>query len=168
MASVKLENDQYMDLMRLYSISEEQIFPALTRINNGLYNMWKGAIEAYNSDNSDRIRHFSTSIRELFTHVMHQLAPDNEVKNWTEEEVFFHNGRPTRKARLLYMCRNISNDPFNKFVSKDVEATLAFIDIFQKGTHELSPYFSPNQLITIKSKAESTLKFLLEIHFNTN
>ncbi|MCK5671930.1 MAG: hypothetical protein KAH95_01065 [Spirochaetales bacterium] len=36
-ASVKLENDQYIDLMRLYSIIEEQIFPALIRINNGLF-----------------------------------------------------------------------------------------------------------------------------------
>ncbi|MCK5152862.1 MAG: hypothetical protein KAQ93_00765, partial [Spirochaetales bacterium] len=36
-ASVKLENDQYKDLMRLYSVIEEQIFPALTRVNNGLF-----------------------------------------------------------------------------------------------------------------------------------
>lgn len=35
--SVKIENDQYNDLMRLYSVIEEQIFPALTRVNNGLY-----------------------------------------------------------------------------------------------------------------------------------
>jgi len=37
MASVKIENDNYTDLMRLYSIIEEQIFPALTRINDGLF-----------------------------------------------------------------------------------------------------------------------------------
>ena len=37
MASVKFENNQYKDLMRLYSIIEEQIFPALTRINDGLF-----------------------------------------------------------------------------------------------------------------------------------
>ena len=35
--SVKIEIPQYMDLMRLYSVIEEQIFPALTRINDGLY-----------------------------------------------------------------------------------------------------------------------------------
>ncbi|MEA1911695.1 MAG: hypothetical protein U9N32_08510, partial [Spirochaetota bacterium] len=37
MASIKMENDQYQDLMRLFSIIEEQIFPALTRVNNGLF-----------------------------------------------------------------------------------------------------------------------------------
>ncbi len=36
MASVKAESDQ-SDLMRLFSIIEEQIFPSLTRINNGLF-----------------------------------------------------------------------------------------------------------------------------------
>lgn len=35
--SVKIENDQYKDLMRLYSIIEQQIFPALMRVNEGLF-----------------------------------------------------------------------------------------------------------------------------------
>lgn len=140
----------------------------LPKVDPGLYNMWKGAIEAYNSNNSDRVRHFSTSIRELYTHLMHLLAPDHAIKQWSTDPLNFHEGRPTRKARLLYICRNISNAPFNTFVKKDVDATIAFIDIFQKGTHDIDPAFSKNHLVTIKSKAENTLKFLLEIHFSTN
>lgn len=140
----------------------------LPRIDAGLYKMWKGAIEAYNSNNSDRVRHFSTSIRELYTHLFHILAPDDAIKKWTSDPTHYHEGRPTRKARLLFICRNINNDPFNAFVKKDVDATIAFIDIFQKGTHDIDPVFSPNHLVIIKSKAENTLKFLLEIHFTTN
>lgn len=140
----------------------------LPRVDPGLYKMWKGAIEAYHSTNSDRVRHFATSIRELFTHLIHILAPDENIKAWTSDAAFYHEGRPTRKARFLYICRNINNDPFNQFVKKDVDAMLAFIDIFQKGTHDIDPTFSPNHLVTIKSKAETTLKFLLEIQFTTN
>jgi len=140
----------------------------LPKIDAGLYKMWKGAIEAYHSTNSDRVRHFSTSIRELMTHLMQKLAPDDEIKKWTSDPIHFFNGRPTRKARLLFICRNINNDHFNTFVKRDIDATLAFIDIFQKGTHDIDPAFSPNNLVTIKSKAENTLKFLLEIHFATN
>lgn len=140
----------------------------LPRIDTGLYKMWKGAIEAYNSNNSDKVRHFSTSIRELYTHLLHILAPDDAIKKWTSDPTYYHEGRPTRKAHLLFICRNINNDQFNTFVKKDVEATIAFIDIFQKGTHNIDPAFSPNHLVTIKSKAENTLKFLLEIHFTTN
>lgn len=140
----------------------------LPRIDERLYKMWKGAIEAYNSNNSDRVRHFSTSIRELYTHLFHILAPDDAIEKWTTDPNHYHQGRPTRKARLLFICRNINNDPFNTFVKKDVDATIAFIDIFQKGTHDIDPVFSPNHLVTIKSKAENTLKFLLEIHFTSN
>lgn len=140
----------------------------LPKIDPGLYKMWKGAIEAYHSNNTDKVRHFATSIRELFTHIIHKLAPDDNIKKWTTEASMYHEGRPTRKARFLYICRNINNDPFNQFVKKDVDAMIAFIDIFQKGTHDIDPAFSPNHLITIKSKAETTLKFLLEIQFSTN
>lgn len=143
----------------------------LPKINTGLLNMWKGAIETYNSNNSDKVRQFTVSIRELFGHLMHTLAPDEEIKKWTadkNEPTFYHDNRPTRKARLHYICRNISSKPFNKFVEKDIQATLEFIAIFQDGTHSIESGFTPAQLIALKSKAEATLKFLLEIEFSTN
>ena len=34
---IKIETDQYNDLMRIYSVIEEQIFPSLTRVNDGLF-----------------------------------------------------------------------------------------------------------------------------------
>lgn len=148
--------------------NEIQLSCHLPRIDPRLYKMWKGAIEAYHGNNSDKVRHFSTSIRELYTHFLHILAPDEAIKKWTSDPSHYHEGRPTRKARILFICRNINNDSFTSFVKKDVEATIAFIDIFQKGTHDIDPLFSPNHLVTIKSKAENTLKFLLEIHFTTN
>lgn len=139
----------------------------LTKLDSGLYDMWKGAIEAYHSDNSDKVRHFTTSIREMFTHLMGMMAPDKEIKQWSKSDNDFFNGRPTRKAKLNFICRNISNDSFKDFVNKDVEATLAFIDLFQKGTHQIKPNFSQNQLTAIKSKSESKIKFMLDIYFNT-
>ena len=133
-----------------------------------MYDIWQGAIQAYYSENVDKIRHFATSIRELFTHVMHILAPDNEVLAWTNEPSFLHEGKPTRKGRLFYICRNVNNEAFVEFIKRDIEATVAFINIFQGGTHKIKPKFSDGQLIAFKSKAESTLKFLLELHFKTN
>jgi len=140
----------------------------LPKIEGGLLKMWKGAVEALNSDNADRIRHFVTSIRELYTHLLHILAPDEDIIKWSKSADDFSNGRPTRKARLSFICRNISDEPFKKFVNKDIEATIAFIDLFQRGTHSIDPSFTTNHLITLKCKAEATLRFLLEIHFTTN
>jgi len=51
--------------------NEIQLSIYLPRIDAGLYKMWKGAVEAYHSNNSDKVRHFSTSIRELYTHLIH-------------------------------------------------------------------------------------------------
>ncbi len=140
----------------------------LPKFDTGLYNMWKGAIETLNSQNSDRIRHFITSIRELFTHLFQRLASDTDVKTWTNDPVHFFNGRPTRKTRLLYIFRNINDKLFADFLQKDIETTIALIDVFQKGTHSVNSSFTEYQLIAIKSKSESTLKFLLELHFKIN
>lgn len=140
----------------------------LPKFDAGLYNMWKGAIETLNSKNSDRIRHFITSIRELFTHLFQRLASDTDVKIWTNDPAHFFNGRPTRKTRLLYIFRNINDKLFADFLQKDIETTIALIDVFQKGTHSINSSFTEYQLIAIKSKSESTLKFLLELHFKIN
>lgn len=140
----------------------------LPKLKPGLLKMWQGAIEAFNSSNTDKVRHFTVSLRELFTQVMYELAPDEEIVKWTQNPDYFIEERPTRKARLHYIYRNISNDHFNKFVDKDVETTLLFIGMFQRGTHSIDNPFTEKQLAGIKSKAESTLKFLLEIHFSTN
>lgn len=148
--------------------NEYSLMQWLPKVDQGLIKMWKGAVEALNSSNSDRIRHFVTSIRELYTHLLQILAPDEQIKSWSTSAEDFVNGRPTRKARLSFICRSISDEPFKKFVNKDIDATLAFIDLFQKGTHSIDPNFTTNHLITIKCKAETTLRFLLEIHFTTN
>ena len=140
----------------------------LPRIDPGLLKMWKGAIESLESNNSDKTRHFTVSLRELFGHLMRILAPDDEIRKWTADPKFFDNNRPTRSSRLHYICRNITNEPFNRFIEKDIQTTLEFFNIFQEGTHSIESFLTPKQLIALKSKAETTLRFLLEIEFSTN
>jgi hypothetical protein len=140
----------------------------LPSLDKGLIKMWQGAIASLNSNNPDKVRHFCTSIRELFTQVMHILAPDKDVKKWSQKSDDIVNGKPTRRARLFYICRNISNGPFNKFVDKDISATLEFLGLFQEGTHAVTADFSENQLIALKVRAESSLRFIIEIGLKTN
>lgn len=100
--------------------------------------------------------------------MIHILAPDEQIKKWSNDSSLYDKGKPTRKARLLFICRNISNDPLSKFVEKDVSATVEFLRLFQEGTHAITASFSEHQLIALKARAESTLKFLLEIDFKTS
>ena len=135
----------------------------LPRIDSALFRLWAGANQALTSDNPDRVRHFSTSVRELMTNVLHHLSPDDKVKQWSSNPNFYKDGRPIREARLMYICRDINVGPFQKFVQMDVATTTEFINLFHEGTHKIKSSFTEKQLLALKAKAESTLNFLMEI-----
>ena len=125
--------------------------------------MWKGAIDALESEHSDYARHCSVSLRELLTHVLLHLAPDEEIKKWTKDSELFHNGRPTRRSRLLYICRSVNEDIFTDFMEKDISSILEFFKLSQRGTHQVQIPYTKRQLQAMKSKVESTLCYLIEV-----
>lgn len=133
----------------------------LAALNTELRSVWLGAKEALRSGNPDRGRHVVVSLRELVTHVLQALAPDDEVQSWTSDPSHFRDRRPTREARVLFVCRGVNHGPFAKFVSADVRASIEFIGLFQRGTHELSVSFSEMQLRALVTRTESLLRFLL-------
>lgn len=141
---------------------------SLGKINPLLIRLWKGAIKALDSQNPDRVRHFITSLRELFTQVLHRLAPDEQVRQWNSSPDYYQAGKPTRKARLLYICRDINYEPFSQFLEKDIDSVLACIDLFQEGTHAVLPPFDDSQLSSIKIRTESCIRFLLEVGLKQN
>ncbi|KAB8317128.1 hypothetical protein SD81_023090 [Tolypothrix campylonemoides VB511288] len=129
--------------------------------------MWQGAKAALNStENPDYARHCAVSLRELFTQIIHRLSPDNEMKKWSENsdnKELFQNGKPTRKARLLYICRSVNHDIFSDFIEKDVDAILEIVNLFQRGTHQVTIPFTHKQLIALQARIESAINFLIEI-----
>jgi hypothetical protein len=135
----------------------------LGKLNAELIIMLHGARHSLESTNPDRVRHFATSLRELFTHVLQRLAPDDALKNWSSSPEHYDHGRPTRRARLLYICRELNHEPFSKFVEKDIDAVLEFLKLFQRGTHEIIPQYTDCQLRIMLVRMESALRFLLEI-----
>jgi hypothetical protein len=134
----------------------------LTELNPELITLWRGARDALKSGSRDALRHFSVSLRELLTHVIHRLAPDDRIVAWSTSPDDLHNGRPTRRARLLYICRGINLPPFDDFVLKDIDALLACIRVFEKGTHEISPSFRESQTDLLLSRVESNVRFLIK------
>ena len=147
----------------LASETEDSLRVQLLSLNAGLIRLWEGAVSALKSDNPDRARHFATSLRELLTHVMHELSPDVEIKKWNPDQKLYDKNRPTRRARLLFICRNINHGPFSDFVEKDVEAVLAFVQLFQQGTHAIDIPYTEDQLLALKTKMEGVIRFLISI-----
>lgn len=142
----------------LLSVDEE-----LASFDGKLLNLINGARQSLKSDNPDRARHVTTSVRELFTQILHRLAPDAEIKTWTNDVEHFRDNRPTRRARLLYICRNFSCDPLTKFVEDDVRAALTLIDSLNAGTHVVESKLTTFQLEAIVYRMEALALFLLKI-----
>jgi len=135
----------------------------LSDINPGMTKMLEGAKVALKSKNPDRIRHFSTSLRELFTYVIHHLSPNDEINKWSKDPSHYVNKKPTRKARLLYICQGINHDSFTDFIKSDIDSVLSFINLFQVGTHSIESKLTDNQLNTMLLRMESTLSYLIKI-----
>jgi len=139
---------------------EASVDELLAAMDPNLRTMWLGAKEALRSQNPDRCRHVAFSLRELVTHVLHALAPNDQIMSWTTDPSHFHEGRPTREARVLFVCRAINHGCFTKFIHADVRASIEFIALFQRG-HELAVTFSEEQLQALVTRTESFLRFLL-------
>jgi len=135
----------------------------LEAFDERLIGLLHGARQSLRDDNPDRARHVTTSVRELFTQVLHSLAPDDDIRGWTSNDDHFHNNHPTRRARLLFICRHIDCDPLSRFVQDDVRAALSFVDSLNSGTHVVESRLSTVQLASIVSRMESLLVFLLQI-----
>lgn len=145
------------------SETEEVLEYLLSRLDPNLVQLLHGARQTLTSTNPDRIRHFSASLRELLTHILHMLAPDDEIREWSISPRDFEKGRPTRRARLRYICREIDHEPFDEFVNKDIEAVLEFFQLFHQGTHRIAARFTNRQLKALQMRVESAMRFLVEI-----
>jgi len=152
------ENEEEETLNGLPSVDDE-----LATLDDKLLNLIKGARQSLTSDNPEKARHTITSLRELFTQVLHRLAPDDQVKVWSTNDDHFYNNRPTRRARLLYICRNFSCDPLNKFVERDVEAALTLVNALNAETHIVQSKLTECQLKAIVSRMESLVLYLLKV-----
>lgn len=161
-SATSLEEDRTQAVQRYYHLEEDdEVSHLLKDADPGFVRMYEGAIEVLYSGNPEKVRHFSVSLRELFTHIMHSAAPNDEIKAWSCEESLFHNGKPTRKARLKYITRNLDSPKFEKYLDATIKATNEFLDLFQRGIHAVDSGYTESQLDVMKIQADATIRLLL-------
>ena len=129
--------------------------------NGDLIQLIEGARHSLDSSNPDKTRHVTTSVREMMTQILHRLAPDEDIRKWTKDPSHFANGRPTRRARLMYICRQFSSDPLDKFIELDLSAVIQLFEIVNGGTHGVTSKLTDQQLHAIVCRAESLAFFML-------
>ena len=138
----------------------------LQQVDPGLARPYIGARDALHGNNADRARHILSSLRELWNHLLRRLAPDESVAVWipgiTNQKDLLHEGKPTRRARVLYVCRELNNDPLTDFLMHDTRALVKLIELFNR-VHELETELSDEQLRAILLKTDSWLMYILQI-----
>ena len=123
----------------------------------------QGARAAIRRRDPDYQRHVTVSLRELVNHAVESLSPDDEFKLWTSDEDLYYNGRPSRRGRLLYICRHCNSAPLATFIECDLKASMEFIRVLNSGTHKIDSRLSDHQLEIIIKRAESLIGFLLKV-----
>lgn len=163
---IKEEEQLYVELSKE---TTEIIEGHLNSVDPALIPLWRGALSDFNLSGPDSGRHFSVSLRELLTHVIHTLAPDEAIYQWTKDRNHYDkDGRPTRRTRILYICQNIRLDKLERFISKDIDSILAYFDVLQEGTHTLDTSFPKYLPDLILSRARSLLVFLIKTNSGSN
>lgn len=151
-AEVELETSGCIALL-------QQVDPRLAR-------PYIGARDALYSNNADRARHILSSLRELWNHLLRRLAPDALVMAWVpdvpHQKDLLHEGKPTRRARVLYVCRELDSDPLTDFLIHDTRALVKLIELFNR-VHELETKLTDEQLRAILLKTDSWLIYILQI-----
>lgn len=133
----------------------------LRRLNPELVHLYRGGVEALERGGTDWQRHTTVSFRELLTHVLHKLAPDDEVKKIaTQDEIV--RDKPTRIVRLRYIYGTVANGAVTDFFAADVKAAIKLFDFLNDGTHRLGVCATPPQLRFIKSRLVGLVSSMLE------
>ena len=157
----RTENDGGLVIAEAISQSVLSVDALLANFDDRLCPLLQGARAAVMSDNPDRGRHVTTSLRELITTVLHALAPDDCIRQWSTDKRHFSNNRPTRRARIEYVHRHINADPLTRFVEKDVQSILLLFELLQVGTHGVESRFTDSQLDFMLQRTESFVGLLI-------
>ena len=164
--SVEDDTEKEIQLFAEVEFGTPSCVDLLQQVEPELVRLYIGANQALNSNNADRARHIISSLRELCNNVLWRLAPDDLVSAWIVsnkmKKELLHGGRPTRRARILYICREINNEPLSEFLTHDTKAFVKLIELFNQ-VHKLELGLTDKQLTAIFHRTESGLKYILQI-----
>jgi hypothetical protein len=132
----------------------------LRGLNPTYEKLLQGAKEAIFSENPDHCRHFASSCRELSTLLLHQLSPNNLVKEWESNKDCYKDDQPKRKTRLKFIARKHTNKPFVEFLIRDFESQM---ELLNADEHRIDQEYTEIELQLIYQRFLSTLNFLHQI-----
>jgi hypothetical protein len=166
-ANVSKQDQSEITINEISLTADVEFQDLLIEVNPHLFHRkWIGAEQALASNNIDKISQISTSLREIITRILHYLAPDEKIKNWSNEEELYDKGKLTRRARLLYITRAISDKNLKRisidYYENDINIVLKFIDYLNKLTHQVESGVTESELRSILLRTKLLIISLIE------
>ena len=139
----------------------------LADIDRDLVALYTGAMQSLRGTNPDRQRHVVTSLRTLWDAVFRVLAPDDAVTSWVKaqtlpNEEYSQEGRPTRRARLAYVLRNVNSAPLTQYVDASVRAALKLHELYNR-VHNTRLGLTEQQLLVIVLDTKVSLEYFIRV-----
>jgi hypothetical protein len=122
---------------------------------------YRGALNALNAGGPDWPRHVMTSLRELITHVLHKLAPDDLILLSAKPEDLY-NGKPTRRYRISYIYSGVQGASFAEFIDFDIKATIHLFGVLNGETHSIVSAIRVNQARYVTARVVGLLTSMIE------
>ena len=140
----------------------------LEMIEPRLVNPYAGALDALNGTNPERQRHVLTSLRTLWDELFRVIAPNAELVDWihsqgSSNEEHMHEGRPTRRARLKYVLRNVNSGPLTDFVDAYIGMALQLHSVYNR-VHITEPGLTDQQLRATVLNSEAALEYFVRVY----
>jgi len=132
-------------------------------LDNDLQKLWLETKSAYFGNYLGNERHCMFCMRELFTQLIHRFAPDEQILTWTSESKYFDKGKPTRRARIDFIYRNLNNNFMLEFIKSDIDFTLKINDFLQKA-HSTEIPLNKIHKKNIFIKFVSSISMIIEIY----
>jgi hypothetical protein len=101
--------------------------------------MYQGAKQAAKSKNLDRSRHVAVSLREMTTHLLHTLATNEDIAQWSTSANDYANGKPTRACRIRFIYSRYGPEVL-EFFEGDIREAIKWIDRINGETHTLDGF----------------------------
>ena len=159
--SKAVNQDELVEVLNAPTYLGAPIDDLLEELDPRFLPVLREAKDAITGNGKGKVRHVAVSLREVCRAVLHHLAPNEEVAKWTTDKDHYHNGRPTRRARMLYINRTVSYGPYARYLNQSVRAMEVLLDTLNDATHNLESDACDFQLRLMLRDATNLLETLI-------
>ena len=109
----------------------------LGEVNPAFLAQFRGATRRSEERGPDWWTQAAASERKLLLGVLHTAAPDHLVLPWVtnRKQQVDRCGHPTRRTKINWLCQQIANEGYRKFVKTELDSALVLIDVLDSANH---------------------------------